>query len=219
MIAYKLFLTTVFLGFFSMMNPFALIPVYASLVERFDGHTRRKIANKACIVSFFLLALFVLLGNVIFQMFGITLNAFRLVGGAIMISAGVELLRGKMSKENRPKGDVEREDMSSEDIAISPLAVPILAGPGTLAVGMNFSGMYPGWWYSFAIVGIGAVTLSIVYFSFIYCELITKFLGRDLMDVIARIIGLIIAVMGVQMILFGIQSVLEGWGLIHGLSV
>ncbi|WP_053406340.1 MarC family protein [Persicobacter sp. CCB-QB2] len=212
---YQLFFTTVFLGFFTMMNPFAMMPVYVGLVERFKPETRRRIANKACLISFIIMALFVVVGNVIFQMFGITLNAFRLVGGGIMISAGIELLRGHMSKENSPQDDIEREDMSSMDIAVSPLAVPMLAGPGTLAVGMNFAGMYPGWLNSFLIVTIGALVTLMVYLSFIYSEKITNALGRDLLDVIARLMGLIIAVMGVQMIILGSESLLETWGFIH----
>ena len=122
---------TVFLGFFAIMNPIANTPVFVGLTEGEDKNTQKKIAIRALILSFFIVAIFAIMGKTIFNLFGITLTALKLTGGVLVFIIGYEMLHGEASKMHKHRYD------SDIDIAVSPLAVPILSGPGTIATAMT----------------------------------------------------------------------------------
>ncbi|MFT7284315.1 MarC family protein, partial [Nonlabens sp.] len=121
------FAITVFTGFFAIMNPISNMPIFLSLTEGADKETKQRINLKAILVAFIIVAVFVLLGNFIFDLFGITIPAFKITGGILIFFVGFEMLQSKKSNiKNLRKVNID------ENIAISPLAIPILAGPGTI---------------------------------------------------------------------------------------
>ena len=126
------FSLTVFTGFFAIMNPIANTPIFLGLVEGEDQLTRKKIARTASFTAFVIVVLFVIIGKYLFQLFGITIPAFKITGGVLIFYVGFEMLQSKRSKIHHQEG-VEPD----EGIAISPLAIPILAGPGTIVTAMN----------------------------------------------------------------------------------
>ena len=103
-----LLLTTVFLGFFAMLNPIGSTPVFLSLVGDADEYIIKKVAFKAVLVAFIIIAIFSLFGHLIFKMFGITLPAFQIAGGIIVFFIGYDMLTGKKAKaqqQSLPFGD------------------------------------------------------------------------------------------------------------------
>ncbi len=195
-------LITVFLGFFAIMNPIANTAVFAGLAGDKDKSEQYKIAAKALIITFFVILSFSILGNAIFHLFGITLPALRITGGILVFLVGYHMLNGVGSKLH----STEKSDESDIDIAVSPLAVPLLAGPGTIATAMNYSA-------SGGVIGI-AITVSVFaalclinFFCFIYSSKILTAIGKSGLSIITRLMGLILAVIGTQMIIAGITSV------------
>lgn len=91
------------------------------------------------------------------------------------------------------------------DVAVSPLAMPILAGPGTIATAMNVSAQ-KGWGGVAATLVAFAVLCLITYVVFRYGAAVTRFLGHAAMTIMTRVMGLILAVIGVQMLIAGITS-------------
>ncbi len=124
---------TVFTGFFAVMNPIANTPIFLGLVEGESEAAKRKIAKTASLTAFLIVTSFVILGKYIFQLFGITIPAFKITGGILIFYIGFEMLMSKKSKVHDPESKEE-----DSGIAISPLAIPILAGPGTIVTAMNF---------------------------------------------------------------------------------
>lgn len=131
-----LYAGTVFMGFFAIMNPLANTPVFLGLTEDDDADTRRAVARRALMLAFLIVSAFALAGTVIFDLFGITLPAFRITGGILVFGIGSKMLQGETSRAHRVEGAVDRETQLS--VAVSPLAVPLLAGPGTIATAMNY---------------------------------------------------------------------------------
>lgn len=200
-------MTTVFMGFFAIMNPIGNTPVFLSMTNGFDDAAKRTIALKTALVSFVVVALFILLGNVIFKVFDITLPAFRIAGGLLIVQAGFELLATGGAKSHAPSEGIDRSDKTVTEIAISPLSIPLIAGPGTIATAINFTGLYPSWTGTLGILAILAVVCSLLYALFLSSDKLVRFLGRDVMNVTSRLMGLIIAVMGVQMVISGVHEV------------
>ncbi|NPB09318.1 MAG: NAAT family transporter [Thermodesulfobacteria bacterium] len=200
MLAYIL---QVFSGFLAIMNPIGNVPVFISLVEGFDEATKRRVAKKAALSAFLICSVFVIMGNLIFRFFGITLPAFRIAGGILVFLIAYQLLRGKHSRQHHP-GEEEHEENDPDSLAVTPLGTPILAGPGTITTAMSFVGgkeHFPALVITLSVFG---VVCFLTYLCFIYGEAIFERLGRTKIGVITRLMGLILAVIAVQMVMEGL---------------
>ena len=194
-----LFALTVFTGFFAIMNPIANTPVFLGLIGDRDDSERKKIAETSCLTAFFIVVLFVILGKYTFQLFGITIPAFKITGGILLFYVGFEMLQSKKSRIHHQE-NVEPD----EGIAISPLAIPILAGPGTIVTAMN--NVTNGSLVHISIViFIFGIMILLTYLAFILSDLIVKKIGENLITVIGKIMGLILAIMGTGMTVEGIK--------------
>lgn len=200
---------SVFMGFFAIMNPIANTPIFLGLTADDTPAIRKQVAMKALITAFGIILVFCLLGKLIFSLFGITLPAFRITGGLLVALIGYNMLHGEQSKVHH-SGSVD-QNLSTQaelSVAVTPLAIPILAGPGTIATAMNFA----------STGGIDAMVVTIAAFAalclitygfFIFGQRLVAFLGENGLGVITRIMGLILAVIGVQMLIDGVAGAIK----------
>lgn len=191
---------TVFLGFFAIMNPIANTAAFAGLVGGKSKAEQIKIASKALIITFIVILSFALLGKAIFHLFSITISALRITGGILVFLVGYHMLNGHSSKMHSAEGSEET------DIAVSPLAVPLLAGPGTIATAMNYSSS-GGITGILVTVSVFAVMCLITFVCFIFSSKILAVIGESGLNIVTRLMGLILAVMGTQMVITGVTSV------------
>ena len=190
---------TVFMGFFAIMNPIANTPVFLGLVEGESKEQKKQIAKTASITAFVIVVVFVIAGKYIFELLGITIPAFKITGGILIFYVGFEML---MSKKSEIHTNSSQEEKSS--LAISPLAIPILAGPGTIVTAMNFvpnaEFIHIG-----IVITIFAFMIFLTYLAFSLSDLIVKKVGVNLISVIGKLMGLILAIMGTVMVTEGIK--------------
>ena len=203
------FASTVFMGFFAIMNPIGNMPIFISLVEGIDKTEQKKIARKSVSLAFLIVAAFSIFGSLIFKAFGITLPAFQIGGGLLIFIVGYQLLHGKESAMHHPAEGVNDRDTSVEDIAISPLAIPILAGPGTISTAMNFVGEGSSVLHIAVVIGMFALICIITYFCFVSGEKILLHFKKGVVKVITRLMGLIITIISVQMVIAGIRNAIK----------
>ncbi|HZJ20329.1 MAG TPA: MarC family protein [Pricia sp.] len=193
------FSITVFTGFFAIMNPISNMPIFLSLTEGADEKAKEKINKKAVSIAFVIVTVFVVLGKFIFELFGITIPAFKITGGILIFFVGFEMLQSKKSNVKHLK-----DANIDENIAVSPLAIPILAGPGTIVTAMNFvsdaSYLHIG-----LVILIFGVMCILTYIVFRLSNLIEKKIGENVISVIGKIMGLIIAIIGTSMIIEGVK--------------
>jgi multiple antibiotic resistance protein len=202
-----LFLTTVFIGFFAMLNPIGNTPVFISMVGEADSKIIKRVAFRAVMTAFIIIAVFSLFGHLIFKMFGITLPAFQIAGGIIVFLIGYNLLQGKKAGAQHPK--IQDAIKSYEDMAVSPLGIPLLAGPGTITTAMNFVGQGSSFINTLLIIFTFAIVCLITYLLFVVSKSIADRLSPSLIKVISRIMGLILAVIAVQMLINGVFNVIK----------
>ncbi|MEP4078235.1 MarC family protein [Haloferula sp.] len=194
----------VLLAFFAIMNPIANTPIFLALTDDLDSATRRNIAIRALLLAFILISGFAIGGNLLFQAFGITLPALRIAGGILVAMVGFHLLQGETSSVSTPKSAVSGTPSESAlGIAITPLALPILAGPGTIATAMSFSAGAP-FRMSLEVIGAFAIVCLLTLVCFLSGEKMVAYLGRSAIKVVTRLMGLILAVIGIQMLIEGI---------------
>jgi multiple antibiotic resistance protein len=194
------FAITVFTGFFAIMNPISNMPIFLTLTEGADKETKQRINLKAVLVAFIIVAVFVLLGNYIFDLFGITIPAFKITGGILIFFVGFEMLQSKKSNiKHLQKVNID------ENIAISPLAIPILAGPGTIVTATNFVANTTSYINIAIIILVFALMCLLNYIAFTLSDIIAKKIGDNVISVIGKLMGLIIAIIGTNMIIQGLK--------------
>ena len=197
---------TVFMGFFAIMNPIANVPIFLGLTDEDDQQTTKAVALRSLLLAFLIIALFSLAGKVIFELFGITLPAFRITGGLLVFLIGFHMLNGKQSNVHQlNEEDTQKSREAALSVAVTPLAIPILAGPGTIATAMNFS-THGGLPEMVVTIGAYAVLCVITYLLFVFGEKFVTFIGAGALSVITRMMGLILAVIGTQMVIEGLRG-------------
>jgi multiple antibiotic resistance protein len=192
------FSISVFTGIFAVMNPIANTPVFMGLVEGRSDKSKKHVAKLATFTAFIIIVSFVLLGQYLFQLFGITIPSFKIAGGILLFHVGFEMLQSKPSK-------IHNQELTEDDgIAISPLAIPILAGPGTIVTAMNkvTAGEHIHLAIVIAIVGLMSF---LTYLAFSLSDKLVAKIGTNIITVIGKIMGLILTIIGVNMAIQGVK--------------
>lgn len=193
------FSITVFTGFFAITNPISNMTVFLSLTQGADDLTKNDINKRANIIAFIIVLVFVLVGKYIFELFNISIPAFKITGGILIFYIGFDMLQSKQSNIKSLK-----KVQIDENIAVSPLAIPILAGPGTIVTAMNFvTDVRPI--QIFLVIAIFGSMSLLTYLTFRMSKYIVKIVGYNVISVIGKIMGLIIAIIGTGMIIEGIK--------------
>ena len=112
------------------------------MTERFSKQEKVEIARKGSLTAFLTLILFSILGSVIFNFFGITIEAFQIMGGILFFRNGLKMLDSKIGRSRTTPAEQE-ESEESNDIAVSPIGIPLIAGPGAITATMLLSSQTP----------------------------------------------------------------------------
>jgi len=190
-------------SFLAIMNPIGNTPVFLSLVEFMPESEKLRIARVSTISAFLIVLLFTIGGNIIFRLFGITLPAFRIAGGILVFMIAYNLVRARKSHQHHPTEE-EYKEGEAEDIAITPLGTPILAGPGTITTALSLVGKKAQISNIIIVIAVFGFVCFITYLCFIYGEYIEKKLKPSQIGIMTRLMGLILAVVAVQMIIEGV---------------
>lgn len=193
------FAIAVFTGFIAINNPVGNVPIFLSLTRQADRVTRKKISRKATFTAFIIVSGFIILGKYIFDFFGLTIPAFKITGGILVFFVGFEMIRAQVSSI-----DNQKEVNFNEEISISPLGIPILAGPGTIVTAMNFT-TTAGYLQLGIILVMFALVMYLNHLAFLSSEYLVRYIGANKIVVVEKIMGLIIAIIGVNMLIQGIN--------------
>ncbi|MBT3179571.1 MAG: NAAT family transporter [Candidatus Marinimicrobia bacterium] len=191
---------------FTLINPIGISPLLLVMTERFSKQERINIAWKGSLTAFSTLIIFSILGSVIFNFFGITIEAFQIMGGILFFRSGLKMLEAKVSRSRTTPMEQE-ESQESDDISISPIGIPLIAGPGAITASMLLSSQIPGI-YSYATLGLSILlVLSLVYLILRNGDFIMKAIGYTGMRIIQRLMGLVLMVIAVQFVINGIITI------------
>jgi len=197
------FAITALSGYFAIMNPIPNTATFIGVTKGDDRATKRAVAAKSLLLAFAIIAVVSVTGNLIFKMFGITMASLRITGGIVVFVIGYNMLQGSGAAAQSPsKADIASSREAKLSVAISPLAVPMLAGPGTIATAMTFAA--EGWAHTGVSLAAFALICCVTYLCFLRSEKLVAHLGQNGLNVTTRLMGLIVASIGVGMFLDGI---------------
>jgi multiple antibiotic resistance protein len=180
------------IALFIIVDPFGNIPIFIGLTEKIEPAQRRRVFNVASLVGFVLLLFFAFLGQEVLTIFGLSIFAFEIAGGILLLIIAVRILVSG-SSNSQSTGD------SPESLGAVPIAIPLLVGPGAITTTIFNLQSYGT---AVAIVAV-IVVLSITWVILRFINGIYRFLGKTGALVIARVMALLIAAIAIQYILTG----------------
>lgn len=190
---------------FFLVDPFAALPTFLAVTAGQTPARRIRTARKASLTAFVVLTVFAFIGQYIFRVFGITLPAFEIAGGVILILIGLDMLEAKRSPTQEVTG--EREEASNkDDPGVVPMGIPMLAGPGAITTVMVLVGQVQNAWQMVSIVAAIGITAAICFVVLGSADRVARFLGDTGIRILVRIMGLLLVALAVQYFVNGLQD-------------
>ena len=196
---------------FFVVDPVGVVPIFIAMTHGDSGAEMRDTARRASLVAFGLLIFFALFGTVLFKVMGVSLAAFRVAGGVVLLITALDMLRARQSETRTSPGEAE-EATEKEDVAIVPLALPLLAGPGAIATVMVLVSRGKGITNTLTVVGAVVVTMIATYLLLRAAALVQRVLGQSGVALFQRVMGLLLTAIAVQFIAEGLRDLM---GLSH----
>ncbi len=200
-----------FFAVFVVVDPFAAVPFFLSLTAGETPQGKRDTARRAALAAGGVLVLFSLGGTLVFRLLGISLGAFKIAGGLLLLIMAIDMLRTRPSEARITAGEMEH-GRQKDDVAIVPLAMPLLAGPGSIATVVVLMGRARAerLWYGAVVLGAIAVTTAIAYLVLAGAARIDRVLGKTGLNILERASGLLLAAIAIQFVIDGIGESLPG---------
>jgi multiple antibiotic resistance protein len=189
-----------------IVNPLSATLIYVALTTNLDPSAKVTIAKDSCRFALMILLSAAILGTWILQLFGITLEAFRIAGGILLFGIGMEMVYAKVSRTKLTATE-KYESRENDDVAIMPLAIPMIAGPGAITtsiVMMNEAiGMTP---FAIGVVLISITfSIGVTYYMMRNSDYIMKRIGQREYRAINRLMGMLLIAIAVQFVITGIK--------------
>jgi len=196
---------------FAIVNPIGNIPFFVTVTDGYPKDLKKKVIVKICLVMVVVLFIFGIFGDLIFQIYGITIPAFRIAGGALLFTVALSMMQGRPISHKITESE-KAEALEQDQVGIVPLGIPMFAGPGAITTvmilvsGFSKTGDYIG--YLWVFTGI-LLTTAISYAVLTHSELLLRIMGRSGTMAFSRIMGLVLAAVAVQFILEGIFQAID----------
>jgi multiple antibiotic resistance protein len=190
---------------FFLVDPFAAIPAFLAITARADRRRQRRMARRGALTCFIVLMTFALAGKLIFRMFGITLPAFEIAGGVILLLIGIDMIEAKRSP-TQELSDETAEAAAKDDAGIVPLGIPMLAGPGAISSVMILVGQALKFWELMVVLGAISLTAWISYLILNGADRVRRMMGETGIRILVRIMGLLLVALAVQFFVNGLTD-------------
>ncbi len=195
-----------FTSVFALVDPIAAVPTFLVMTAHTDRPRRTRTAQRASWTCFLALSIFALAGPWIFEMFGITLPAFRIAGGVILGLIGLDMLRARRSATKETPNEME-EGADKEDPGITPLGVPMLAGPGAMSSVTVLMSQNADWVHRGIVLGAVATASVASFLVLAAAERVGSYLHETGMRIVTRLMGVLLLAIAVQFVLDGLRDV------------
>lgn len=197
---------------FFVIDPLANVPIFLSITANHTAAQKRRVALRAAFAAWIILCIFAVTGGLIFTLFGISLGAFKIAGGIMLMLMSIDMMRAHTSP-TKTTDEEQTESRARDDIAIFPLAIPMLAGPGAIATVMVF--MSRAQWQPLPTVGVFmAVTLTCIaaWLFMRSAASAERLLPKTLLRALERIMGLLLASVAVEFVASGVADMIAHAG-------
>ncbi|MCD6132832.1 MAG: MarC family protein [Deltaproteobacteria bacterium] len=195
----------IFVAIFIIVDPVGLLPLFIALTHNYSKKRIERTVQLACLTAAFVLIIFAFAGNIILEIFGVTIPAFRIAGGIIVFIVALEMLQAKRTRL-KTTPEEEEKGLEQEEVGIVPIGIPMLAGPGAITTVVVFTSSSQEYTYITVVAII--LTLLLTFFILKQAVFIHRILGPTGLNIFTRLMGLILAVISIQFVIDGIKGFL-----------
>ncbi|HEY9198522.1 MAG TPA: YchE family NAAT transporter [Gammaproteobacteria bacterium] len=200
-----------FIGLLAIVNPIGIVPVFVGLTRNLPAAERNVIGLRASITVGAVLVVALLMGESMLRFFGISLDSFRVAGGILILLMAISMLHGGIGP-TRQTSEEAQDAEEKENIAVVPLGMPLLAGPGAISTIIIYSHRGQGLLHHALLLAIALILALLTWLALRAAPSIADRLGRTGLNIVTRIMGLILAAIGVEFMANGIKQLLPGLG-------
>lgn len=190
---------------FAIINPLAAVPTFFAMTPENTEAERLKMARTACITATLVLILFAATGNALFRVFGITIAAFQMAGGLLLLLVSLDNLRAKRSGVQETEEE-KAEGAAKPDVSITPLAIPMLSGPGAITTAILLESRAKNLVYEGVLLILFLLVGLACYMIFRVSIKKASKVNPILMNITTRLMGLILAATAVQFMIDGAKK-------------
>jgi multiple antibiotic resistance protein len=188
-------------------DPIFMSAIFLGLTHDLDKSQRAEVALRGSFIAFLILLGAGLAGAKLLSLLGISLSAFRIAGGLLLLSSAAEMVFDRRTQRQQELATKAVTVDHVKNIAAFPLAIPLLAGPGAISAMILLAGRAEGDATKLsALYAVAAFVMLSCYLSFRAAERISKMMGITGRAVISRLLGIILAALAVQFIIDGVRA-------------
>ena len=204
------YLTSALATLLVVADPIFLSALFLGLTHDLSGKEKREVALRGSVIAFCILLAAGLGGAKLLWLLGISLSAFRIAGGLLLLSSAAEMVFDRRSQRLQATADAAVSVDHVRNIAAFPLAIPLMAGPGAITAMILLAGRAGGKTdYLAGLFGVAALVMLACYLSFLMAERISKIMGITGRAVITRMLGIILAALAVQFVIDGVIALAQ----------
>jgi multiple antibiotic resistance protein len=196
------YMVTVLVTMFVVIDPIAIAPLFIAVTPGMNQAERRRIAWRACLIAGILLLVFAAFGEGLLGFIGISMPAFRVAGGILLFITALEMLFERRTKRREGQADDDERD----DPSAFPLAIPLIAGPGAIASVILLTSERPGGEGLVTVAVITMLVLIVMGLTMQASGYLERVLGKTVINVITRLLGMLLAALSVQFVLDGLSA-------------
>ncbi|WP_114751854.1 MarC family protein [Pleomorphovibrio marinus] len=198
----------------AMVNPVGLIPIWYELTGDATPKIRRRVALMVTGTSFFILLVFLILGEYILRFFSIDIEVFKIAGGFLLMFTALSMIQGSATKLEEIKEEADTDlglaKLRFEKVMV-PLAIPMLAGPGALTTVLLFSFRANDAVTYAGLSGILLLSYFFLFLVFSFSHVAEKKVDDIVFVGFTRVFGLLVAAIAVQFMVEGLGEVFPQW--------
>lgn len=201
---YLIYFLKCFLTFFVIIDPPGNLPFFIALTQKLKEELRERISKRMTLIALSILLITTVSGGLILEFFHVSINSLRIAGGILLFIISVDILLGRLGREQyRRKAEESRE---VDSIAIFPLALPLYTGPGAITAGIVMYSQATDDLSRLIVLASAILVYAFVRLTHMYSGLIIRLLGKSGADIIAKLLAIFLAAIGVEFVIQGIKA-------------
>ena len=201
------YLLNAFATLFVTIDPVGLAPMFLAVTAGVSAATRRRIALRAIIIGGGILFVFLIAGRNLLSALGISVPAFQIAGGLLLLMIAIEMVfekRNRRKSESAEKAAAHQDDLS--DAAVFPLAIPLIAGPAAISAVILLASQAQDAVSLAGLAGVIVTMVALCFVSFLLADKIERLMGDTAAMVVTRLLGVLLAALSIQFIADGVRA-------------
>jgi multiple antibiotic resistance protein len=198
----------VFSALFFTIDSLGVIPIFISLTADATEQYKRKMAKKGALTAFFILLFFAVTGSFVMNSFGISVPAFRIAGGILLLLLAIDMVLANSNSPIRNENEEEKQETARrEDISVFPIAIPLLSGPAAITLLILFMKQAEGFFEKQILILLALIiNMLVCWLGLVFANQISKVLGKSGINVVTRIFGILLTALACQLFIDGVTE-------------